>query len=90
MRYSKFAGKYASPGFQPVDVPWGSAPPMRRSTERPPSLNAADTAGAYAAKRTADSYTGTECLGVAVMHKSCLQPVFNQQSAIDSARMRRG
>jgi len=34
-------------------------------------------------------YTGTEIIGIAVMHKSCLQPVFNRQAAEDSAHMRR-
>jgi hypothetical protein len=34
-------------------------------------------------------YTGTEIIGVTVLHKSCLQPVFNQQQAIDAACMRR-
>ena len=34
-------------------------------------------------------YTGTEIIGVTVLHKSCLQPVFNQQQAIDAASMRR-
>jgi len=34
-------------------------------------------------------YTGTEIIGVTVLHKSCLQPVFNQQEAIDAASMRR-
>ena len=34
-------------------------------------------------------YTGTEIIGIAVMHKSCLQPMFNKQAAEDSAHMRR-
>ncbi|WP_353482397.1 hypothetical protein [Haliscomenobacter sp.] len=34
-------------------------------------------------------YTGTEIIGVTVLHKSCLQPVFNRQEAIDAASMRR-
>jgi hypothetical protein len=34
-------------------------------------------------------YTGTKVLGVTIVHKSCLQPVFNQQEAIDAANMRR-
>lgn len=34
-------------------------------------------------------YTGTEILGITIIHKSCLQPVFNQQEAIDAATMRR-
>lgn len=90
MRQTRFAGKYASPGFQPVNIPWGSPPPMRRDTPRPPSLHAADTAGSYAAKGTPDRYTGTECIGIATMHKSNLVPVFNSQAAVDAARMRRG
>ena len=34
-------------------------------------------------------YTGTKVIGVAVLHKSCLQPVFSQEEAEDIARMRR-
>lgn len=34
-------------------------------------------------------YTGTQVKGIAVMHKSCLQPIFSQQEAEDSAKMRR-
>jgi len=28
-------------------------------------------------------------LGITILHKSCLQPVFNQQAAVDAANMRR-
>lgn len=35
------------------------------------------------------AYTGTKVLGVVVMHKSCLQPVFSQEAALDAAKMRR-
>lgn len=34
-------------------------------------------------------YTGDKVMGVTIVHKSCLQPVFNQQEAIDAANMRR-
>lgn len=34
-------------------------------------------------------YTGDQVLGITIVHKSCLQPVFNQQEAIDAAQMRR-
>lgn len=34
-------------------------------------------------------YTGSNVLGVTIVHKSCLQPVFSQQEAIDAAKMRR-
>jgi hypothetical protein len=35
-------------------------------------------------------YTGDKLLGIAVMHKSNLVPVFKAEDAIDIARMRRG
>ena len=35
------------------------------------------------------NYTGSEILGITILHKSCLQPVFNQQAAVDAANMRR-
>lgn len=34
-------------------------------------------------------YTGSAVLGVTVLHKSCLQPIFNEQAAKDAASMRR-
>ena len=34
-------------------------------------------------------YTGSEILGITILHKSCLQPVFNQQAAVDADNMRR-
>lgn len=34
-------------------------------------------------------YTGTELIGIAVLHKSCLQPIFNIEHAVDAAHMRR-
>lgn len=60
----------------------------RRETPRPPSLDSGVT-GAVTVKQT-PHYTGENLVGIAVMHKSCLQPVFNQQQAIESATMRRG
>ena len=59
----------------------------RRLTNHIPSL---DTGKGIAVKKEVTQYTGTECIGIAVMHKSCLQPVFNKQSAEDIAKMRRG
>jgi hypothetical protein len=34
-------------------------------------------------------YTGDKLIGIGVLHKSCLQPIFSQQDATDIARMRR-
>ena len=41
------------------------------------------------AQPAAKTYTGDKVLGIAVMHKSCLQPVFSEEAAKDSAKMRR-
>ena len=34
-------------------------------------------------------YTGTKMLGISIVHKSCLQPVFSEDEAKDLASMRR-
>jgi hypothetical protein len=60
----------------------------RETGPRPPSLDSG-VKGAVTVKPT-PHYTGENLVGIAVMHKSCLQPIFNQQQAIDSATMRRG
>lgn len=85
----KFAGRWPrSAGFRPKDVPWAPPPPHVRTTERPPSLNGGvDTT--YAPKADPARYSGTECIGIAAMHKSNLVPVFSQAEATDTAKMRR-
>lgn len=35
-------------------------------------------------------YTGDRLIGIAVLHKSCLQPVFSKEEAEAAAKMRRG
>jgi hypothetical protein len=57
-----------------------------RGTAHIPSLNT----GVGTAARAPDKvYTGNAVVGVVVQHKSCLQPVFSQEAAVDSAKMRR-
>ena len=62
-----------------------SAPEGRDTGPRLPSR---DTGG-NATLAPAKVYTGDQVLGVTIIHKSCLQPVFSQQEAIDAANMRR-
>ena len=62
-----------------------STPVGRTNTHHIPSR---DTGG-NAALAPAKVYTGDKVLGVTVLHKSCLQPVFSKQDAIDAAKMRR-
>ena len=59
----------------------------RRLTHNIPSL---DTGHGVAVKKEVTQYTGTECIGVAVMHKSNAIPVFSKEDAIDISKMRRG
>jgi hypothetical protein len=64
--------------------------PTYRGAElnRPPSIDSG-IKGAVTVKQT-QHYTGDRLLGITILHKSCLQPVFSQQEAIDAAKMRRG
>lgn len=57
-----------------------------RETADIPSLNS--KVGSTSKVETT-KYTGDKLIGIAVLHKSCLQPVFSQQDATDIARMRR-
>jgi len=34
-------------------------------------------------------YTGSNMIGISIIHKSCLQPIFSEQAAKDVANMRR-
>ena len=64
-----------------------STPIGRSNTHHIPSLDTGHS-GPVSSK-PAPKYTGTEMLGITILHKSCLQPVFNQQAAVDAANMRR-
>jgi len=61
-------------------------PPPGRET---PYIPSRDSGIGIAAKKDIPVYTGTQMLGVTILHKSCLQPVFNEQAAVDAAHMRR-
>lgn len=57
-----------------------------RVTAKIPSLV---TPGGDCSVKQIPKYTGTEMIGISIIHKSCLQPIFNQQAAIDASNMRR-
>ena len=71
--------------FNPI-VSAGPVLDPKRTTNHIPSV---DTGVGIAAKPADKVYTGDKCLGVAILHKSCLQPVFNTENAKDIAKMRR-
>jgi len=60
--------------------------PVIRETAIVPSLNS--NKGSTLKVETT-KYTGDKLVGIAVMHKSCLQPVFSQEQATEVAQMRR-
>ena len=47
------------------------------------------TPGGDCTKKAPNMYTGDKVLGIAILHKSCLQPIFNEEAAKDVAKMRR-
>ncbi|NBO99939.1 MAG: hypothetical protein EBU90_07390 [Proteobacteria bacterium] len=61
-------------------------PPPGRETRFIPSR---DSGLGVAAKKENPVYTGDKVLGVSIVHKSCLQPVFSETQAKDFASMRR-
>ena len=61
--------------------------PNHRNTKHIPSLDTGVT-GAVSSKAS-QFYTGENLVGISVVHKSCLQPVFSKQEAEDMAKMRR-
>lgn len=63
-------------------------PPGRDTTRNIPSVSSVHK-GAVSSPQS-QQYTGDKVLGITIVHKSCLQPVFSQEAAIDAARMRRG
>jgi hypothetical protein len=60
----------------------------RRTTPHVPSRNAVDSIG-IAAKTMPQKYTGNNLVGIAIMHKSNLVPVFSQTQACELSAMRR-
>lgn len=66
--------------------PLTHAPHIRQTTKLN-SLNSWNT-GPVTIKEN-KHYTGDAVLGIAVMHKSCLQPVFSAREAEESSKMRR-
>ena len=64
------------------------APTRRGANDPKPKSLSTWTTGAVSSKPS-PQYTGNQVLGVTVLHKSCLQPAFSKQDAVDAAKMRR-
>lgn len=70
-----------------VELPTTAKSQIRDAGPRPKSLNSWHT-GAVSSKPN-QQYTGNDVIGITIVHKSCLQPVFNREQAEDAAKMRR-
>ena len=68
-------------------VPSPKVPPGRET----PQINSVNTGFIPCTKSVeGNSYTGTKMLGIGTLHKSNAVPVFNNDEAIEIAKMRRG
>ena len=75
-----------STNYEPLSKHYSLTVPNERNNSHIKSLGSDN---GVAPLKQSPTYTGTKCLGVTVLHKSCLQPVFNKQAAVDAAKMRR-
>jgi len=72
-----------------VSMPVKKVEPYRRETKAIPSLNTYGTQDSCS-KKPVTMYTGDKLLGIAIMHKSNLVPIFSAEEASEVSRMRRG
>lgn len=82
--------KWASKSVKPALKPASKIPTYTHRDSNRKRIASVDSnvQGAVTTSRT-PTYTGDKMIGITVLHKSCLQPVFSQQEAIDAAKMRR-
>jgi predicted transglutaminase-like protease len=71
-----------------ITLPGTVYKPFIRETVKYPSLDTGHK-GAVTTGLKKHTYTGDKMLGVATMHKSNMVPIFNDESAVDVAQMRR-
>jgi hypothetical protein len=92
--WDRLAPRFSTKSYPAQQMPRGAFQPLQSSPTYPPgrepqNIPSRDSGLGVAAAPASKVYTGTECIGVTVLHKSCLQPVFDKQSAVDAAKMRR-
>lgn len=85
--YGSFARTRLPDNFQPISPVVNTC--FVRETPRYSSLNTPGGSTGIPVNRDNIVYTGDKVKGISLMHKSCFQPVFSDQEAIDHAKMRR-
>ena len=79
-----------SPKFKPEFAATLKPATSKPATSKPATSKVDHTDySASCARKEAPKYTGGNLIGIAVLHKSCLQPVFTHEQAIDISQMRR-
>ena len=77
--------KFKAPAFRQLSR---DVPSYRRDAGA--AYKSVDDSSCNTSKVETNVYTGEQkLLGISTLHKSCLQPVFDKQTAIDNANMRR-
>ena len=93
--YSKYAGKFASPSFNPLPIARTAVVDCQHTrqgnTGNDPRtrISSKVTAGASTAPGQRKVYTGNAVVGIATLHKSNAVPVFSRDDAIEISNMRR-
>ncbi|CAB4174723.1 hypothetical protein UFOVP961_76 [uncultured Caudovirales phage] len=65
------------------------SPDMSTPRSTPKNIPSRITPGGDCNLKEVPKYTGTEMIGISIIHKSCLQPIFSKEAATDAANMRR-
>jgi hypothetical protein len=84
-KWDRQYGKVTSKKLRSAELPVLTCPPGREGG----AYKSLATPGGSTATKPQHAYSGTKIKGVALMHKSNYAPVFDDQDAIDMARMRR-
>jgi hypothetical protein len=77
----------AKPKYKPEFKDLVFKMPAAYRTNDIPSLS--DPQQGVATRQDEKRYTGNKLIGIGVLHKSCLQPIFSEEQAVEIATMRR-
>ena len=66
-----------------------SVSPSRNTDRETQYFPSRVTPGGLTSAKPIPVYTGDKMIGISIIHKSCLQPVFSKEAAVDAASMRR-
>jgi len=89
IEFDKLAPKFSTGPYNAPRKTMADFMPKTPPGRETPRVESQDTGWVPCVKVKDNEYTGSAVVGIAVQHKSCLQPVFNKEAAKDSASMRR-